>query len=356
MAEQISEAAKQEARVLAQQYAELQGTEYVDPYPETPADELDEPKPDEIKEPSNEEILVLLNKRGIAVSSLDDLKPQPTEAEIQAAKENRESEMLAYGLGTGKFKKEEYDAYQLAQANKIGVIKDELQVEMAEMFPELSEEAILEKIAQYTFEHLEENDPLRQRREKELLAQAESKIKDKYKNIANLANDYDQHQQGLTNKTNTEQKIKAALPVYQADLAKALEGLQNIQVPVNDTKNPANNVMIPVKFSDTDIAEIREAFLNPDIIIGRVQNGYTQEQLQGETKAALIVKHWDRILVQYAKDYNSQMKAGYIRGVKGLKSELNPDISDDNLDNNPHNAQYQDLLENGTSNVPKQNA
>lgn len=354
MAEQISEAAKQEARVLAQQYAELQGTEYVDPYPETPAPETPEtPKEDEV---SDEQLLALLKKRNISVSSLDELIPQPTEEELATAAAKRESEMLAYGLGTGKFKKEDYDAYQLAQANKIGVIKDELVTEMTEMFPDLSEEAILEKIAQYTFEHLDETDPMRLRREKELLAQAESKIKDKYKNIANLANDYDQHLQGLTNKTNNEQKVQAALPVYKADLSVALESLKGLTVSVNDTKNPANDIQIPLSISDTNLEELRDAFMQTDIILGKVKTGYSQEQLQGEVLAAFKLQHWSRLVSQAAKDYNSIQKESYIRGVKGLKSELNPDIASDNLDTNPNNALYQDLIDNGTSNVPKQNA
>ncbi len=347
---------KQAERIKAQQYAELMGEAYVDPYPDA-VDDNTQNDPNKNKplenqpivtptgEMTEEQLLAELKRRNITVNSLNDLLPKQTEEEQQAAIAKRKSDMLAFGLQTGKFKAEEYDSFQAAQANKLSVVKDEIAEAIKKAHPELTEQQVAEKVAIYAFENLEEGDVLRVQREKELLEMADSKLKNKFKNIYSLESDFDQYEQGINNKTNLENKVKAALPVYQKDVASILEGLKVLQVPVTDTKNPENTVMLDVKFSDTDLKELGEALLTPDNIVRQVKGGYTVEQLQKEAKSALLIQHWDRLIVQAAKDYNSKQKDKYIHGRKGVMpngQEL--DISDDNLDSTKQ-EQYQQLID-----------
>ena len=252
--------------------------------------------------------------------------------------------MLAFGLSTGKFKKDEYDTYQLAQANKLANIKIEITEKIQAANPELTEAQVAEKVALYTFEHLEEGDVLRTTREQELLEMADSRLKNKYKNIVNLENDFEQYEQGINNKTNLENKVKAALPVYQNDVATVLGSLRSFEVPVNDTQNPANNVMVKLEFSDDDLREVQAALTTPDAIVRQVKNGYTVDQLKEEVELVLIKKHFNRLVSKAAKDYNSVQKDKYIKGLKGLLPEKNLDIADDNLGNG-NEAIYQELID-----------
>lgn len=337
----MTEQEKQAARDKAKVYAELQGIEFVDPYPDAAANTTPPagagyvvPPVTPIEDLSNEQLLEMLSKKGIKVSSLDDLLPRKTEEELKADADKRKNDMLAFGLSTGKFKKEEYDSYLRLQDNKMDVIKSELKEKIKVANPELSDEQIEEKVALYTFAHLEEGDVLRTQREQELIELADAKLQKQFKNIYNLENDFEQHEQGINNKTNFENKVKAALPVYQKDISTVLDSLKVIDVPVNDTKNPENNVTVQVRFSDTDLKELEDAFLLPDQIIQRVKNGYTVERLKEEAETVLLKKHFARAVSQAAKDYNSLQKEKYLHGRKGLLSTTGTDglsISDDEM-------------------------
>jgi len=325
----MTEQEKQQARDNAKTYAELQGVEYVDPFPET----APEHKPDEEEELSNDKLLELLNKRaGITLSSIDDLKPKPTEEELEAIKQKRQNDMMQYGLSTGKFNKEDYDSYQRVSANKIQIIKDEIVSKLKEANPELSADAIEEKAASYMFSHLEETDPLRQQREAELAELADARLQKKYKNILSLETDFEQHEQGLNNKTNFERKVQATLPVYKKDVQTAIASLASREIVIPDLQNPANNIPVNIKFSEADLKEVENAFLEPDFVVKSVKEGYTPDVIKEMAEQVLLKKHLGRLISQAAKDYNSIQKDKYIKGLKGLIPENNKlDISDDTI-------------------------
>lgn len=339
----------QDARKTAQAYADLKGEAYVDPHPDfdehgvkiaqQPPAAGGAPDANNSNAPivaddelPTEKLLAMLAKKGINVNSLEDLRPKQTPEEIEAAEQKRKSDMLAYGLSIGKFKKEEYDSFQQATANKMAIVTADLTEKIKTAFPEFTPEQVEEKVAQYTMAHLPADDVLRVQREQELIELADTRLQKKFKNIYDLESDFDQHLQGITNKTNFENKVKAALPVYQKDVDAVLGQMQNLTVTVPDTKNPANSLNVELKFSDTDLNELKDALLTPDNIVRQVKNGYTVEQLAKEAKAVLLTQHFDRLISQAAKDYNSKQKEIYIRGRKGLFNETGTvDVSDDTL-------------------------
>lgn len=340
----------QDARKMAQAYADLKGEAYVDPHPDfdehgvkiaqqqppaaggtPPANNSNTPIIEDDDLPT-EALLKMLAKKGINVNSLEDLRPKQTPEEIAALEQKRKSDMLAYGLQTGKFKKEEYDSFQQATANKMAIVTSDLTEKIKNAYPELTDEQVEEKVAQYTMAHLPADDVLRVQREQELIELADTRLQKQFKNIYSLESDFDQHLQGITNKTNFENKVKAALPVYQKDLDTVLGQMQTLTVPVPDTKNPANSLNVELKFSETDLNEVRDALLIPDTIVKKVKDGYTVDQLAKEAKAVLLIQHFDRLISQAAKDYNSQQKELYIRGRKGvLPSNVTIDVADDAL-------------------------
>lgn len=331
MSVELNEAQKQEERVKAQQYAELMGTEYVDPFPESaPADVIVAPT----AELTDEQLVELLNKRtGATLSSLNDLTPKPTEEEIAAQAKERETAMFAFGLNTGKFKKEDYDAYQLAITNKKDLVRGDITAQLQTAFPELSDDAIQEKVANYFFENLEETDPLRMAREKEIATLSDLQIKNKFKNIVNLPDDFDQYQAGINNKATFERKIQATLPVYTKDVKTALQSLKTFSVEIPDTKNPANNVTVQLEYGDNDLKEVEDQFLSNDMIIRAVKEGVAIDQIKGEANIVLMQKHLPRLISQAAKKYNATQKEGYIQGRKGLiaGNDNAIDVRDENL-------------------------
>jgi len=315
----LTEEQKQEERIKAQQAAEFMNIPYVDPFPASEEQQL----PDDPPEPelSNDQLLELLNKRtGIVLSSLDDLKPKPTPEEIAAEAEKRNTEMLTYGLSQGKFKKEDYDAYQLALSNKKDLVRSEITAQLTEANPEIAPEAIQEMVANYLFENLDETHPLRMAREKEIATLSDLQIKKKYKNIVDLPKDYEQYEEGLNKQVNFEKKVKATLPVYKSDVQKALQSLKSFSVPVPDSKNPENTVVVDLEYADADLKEVEELLLTNDQIVRAVKEGISFDQIKGEAELVLVKKHLPRLISQAAKKYNATQKDGYIHGRKGMNS------------------------------------
>lgn len=319
---QLSEQQKADERLKAKQYAELMNEPYVDPFPEEQPDPNKVNQPVAVDELSTEQLLEAINKRkGLNLTSLDELeslKPQPTEEELRAEAEKRNTDMLTYGLTSGKFKKEDYDAYQLALGNKKDLVRSEITAQLETAFPELAPEAIQEKVANYLFEHLEETDPLRIAREKEIMALSDMKIKDKFKNIVELPQDYENHVGELTSKATFERKKQATIPVYTADVKTALQSLKHFSVEIPDTKNPANTVKVDLEYADNDLKEMEDLFLNEENINRAAKDGLTIDRIKGEAKLLLVEKHLNRLISQAAKKYSATQKESYIQGRKGL--------------------------------------
>lgn len=315
---ELNEQQKEDARLKAKQYAELMNEEYVNPFPE---EQPDPNKPEPTKELSTEQLLEEINKRkGLNLTSLDELealKPQPTAEEIAAEKEKHNTEMMAYGLTNGKFKKEEYDAYQQALANKKDLVRSEITASLQAANPEMSEDAIQEMTAQYFFENLSEDNPLRIAREKEIMTLSDIKIKDKFKNIVDLPQDYENHVGEITSKANFERKKQATIPVYTADVKTALQSLKHFSVEIPDTKNPANTVTVDLEYGDNDLKEMEDLLLTDAQINRATKEGLTIEQITGEAELVLVKKHLNRLISQAAKKYNATQKEGYIQGRKG---------------------------------------
>ena len=307
-------------------YAQLKGEELQPPAPPTPpahpAPNPPAPAASTDTIIDDNKLLEELKSRGISVESLEALKPKPTPEQIEAEKQKKKADMVAFGLSTGKFKQEEYDNFIRESADKMAIIKSELTQRIKAAMPELSDADVEEKVSLYTLAHLEPTDVLRQQREAELLQSAEQQLQKKYAGIFGLESAYEQHLNTVNENANFENKVKATLPVLQKDVATVLDGLKEFEVPIPDHQNPNNTVNVMLQFNDEDLAVIQKAFLTPELVKQRVQKGYTLEQLSGEIKAALLMQHYPRLISQAAKKYNSAQKERYIAGRKGVLPTL----------------------------------
>lgn len=341
----VSEAQKEQDRIKARQYAELMKEEYVEPWPEETPEQpiVQQINPEDLSE---EALIALVNKRtGGSLASLDSLKPQPTAEELAQQQEVRRAAMVTYGTSNNKFTQAEYDSYHQALGNKIAVVREDVKANFTTAFPELAPEAIEEMVANYFLENLAPEDTLRQAREKELITLADVKINEKFKNIINLPNDYAQHEEGLNKESNFKRKVEATLPVYTADVTRALQSLQHFTVDIPDTKNPANTVSVELEYDEKDLKEVSDILLTTEQVNKAVESGMTFEQIQGAAKMVLVEKHLPRLISQAAKKYNATQKAGYINGRKGLNPGGDAiEVHDDNLGGNNLEAVYNELI------------
>lgn len=345
MSKEISGTEKAEKRLLAQQYSELSGEPYVEPFPETPADPNKTVITPEAKKVSDDEVMAFLKEKGIAVNSIDDLKPKPTEAELAVIETKKREDRKLYGITNGKFTLDEYVAYEQAKNNKLGIIRDEVRSQLATAFPDLEEAAIEEKISNYLFEHLPEGDPMRVAREKELMEIAGNRINSKFKNIVSLDADFEQHSQGETNKANFLRKVEATLPVLKSDVEQAIASFKVYDMSIEDVNNTGKSMTIPFELPEEGAAELQAAFLSPKEVERRVKEGYTIDQIKEELELVILKKYKNQMFANLVKMYNSNEKANYLAGRKGLGAENILDIASDIEDGSPHADEYKQLLQ-----------
>jgi hypothetical protein len=289
-----------------------------EPKPTTPA-ASSEPVVVVPKELSDDELIGLLQKKGINLKSIEDLKPKPTPEEIAQAEQERKNKVLAFGLETNKIKKDDYDAYQKASANKINFLYEDFAKDLKNANPDITEEEIQNEWKEYTFSDLDESSIKKQRRQKELNELADLKLKSQYNSIFNLDNEYAKHEQKQNEDYSFKRKVEAALPVYQKDVDDVLDSFKTpSKFIIEDTQNAANNVEIELSYNDADLKELKDAFLSKDQLIKRIQNGYTVEAMKAEADMFLWNKHKGRHLSKAAKDYNSKQQEKYLHGRKGI--------------------------------------
>lgn len=334
---QLSQEQKEQERVKAKQYAEMMNIAYVDPFPESNGtdDNNNSGGGTNDGELSTDQLIEQLKKKTgvpLSIELLNSLKPQPTEEDLAAEAEKRNSAILSYGLSTGKIKKEEYDAYQVAVANKKDLIKNEISNQLKEAFPELDEYSIDEKVSAYLFEHLPENDPLRISREKEILTLSDIKLKERFSNVIDLPKNYEQFEEAENIKASFEKRKQESVPAYTANVRTALQSLKHFSVEIPDTKNPANTVTVELEYGDSDLEEIQNLFLTEDQFTRAAKENLTLEQIKGEAELVLVKKHINRLISQAAKKYNAAQKEGYIQGRKGLRpAQDSIQVHDDTL-------------------------
>lgn len=291
------------------------------------------------------QVLQLLSKRNIHVTSLEDLKPKKTEAEINAENAQRRDLAVAHGLQNGKIKQDEYDAAVAATSDKQAFLFQEFSAARKADNPEITDDEILDDWNEYTLSHLADTDFKRKQRLQELNELADVKLQKKFANFYNLDKDFSLHEQNQNQTLAFKEKVKASLPVYQKDVETVLSGLRSRKILIEDTQNPANNVEIELTFSDEDLNELKEAYLSDTQIVSRIQKGYTVEALNEEANMFLVNKHFGRLVSKAAKDYNSKQQDTYLAGRHGIVPKRELFIADGSDPANVKTQFWSDVLQ-----------
>lgn len=293
---------------------------------------------------SDDELLSLLQKRGVNLKSFEDLKPKATPEEIEAEKQQRNNNVYAFGLKEGKIKKEDLDNLAKAEADKVKFLFNDFAGAAKKANPEITDSEIEEDWKEYTLYDLSDDNFKKQLRIQELNELADYKLKNQFKNVFSLENDYAKHEAAENENYSLKRKVEAAYPVYQKDIDEVITSLKLTKYTIEDTQNAANNVEIELSYSDADLKELKDAFLKPEQIIKRIKDGYTVEAIKGEADMFLWNKHKGRHLSKAAKDYNSKQQEKYQAGRKGIIPNKELVIAGDETPSNITTSFWKDVI------------
>lgn len=255
----------------------------------------------------DEKVIKALQKKGINVSSIEDLKPKPTaEQQAEAARLAREA-ARSYGLNKQLVTStvlEQYDrdaqdkpenlAYQVWKAE---------QLEDQKNLPEderLSEDELLEEFKTEFYLFADEDDKKRLKAGKQLQAMANSYLQEKYGNVLSLNDEYNAHVEEQSLRTSYNTNLDAAFTeVGNAIPFTIKEG--NDEFTYNFALLPKHLSAAKEKLiSDDSFAVFGKSKLSKTDLINTIKAGVTQANLN-EIIASVATAHASARVMQEGK-------------------------------------------------------
>lgn len=259
----------------------------------------------------NDEVLLeKLKKRGFNVSSLEDLKPKPTPADVETQKKERDSKKLSFGLEKKIFTAEEYQSYLKDYNDPLAVVYDDFRQDLLTAEPEITDSEIRERF-QEEYHQEDDQDASRFKRGKKAIETlAEKLIREKHGNVLRLDQTYESHEKEVEKSTEATRKVQAAIPVYKGAVKSALEANKKIPVKFSDTET------YEVEVNPVHLKEIEDGLLIDDTMIGHINRGTAPETLARAVKMAIIERGFD----EYVKGFADKYLIEHAKGTKGVPS------------------------------------
>jgi hypothetical protein len=268
---------------------------------------------DDVDDEDEATLIRKLQKKGITVKSLADIKPTeqtpaaPTEEELRRQKEEKEAQIRSYGLKEKLVTSTELDEYAVDSTRPYAEVAYKQWVDdnygdvSAEDRP--SESDLADEFNEEFYQYAKEDDPKRTRKEKQLQALAQQYMKTRYGKV------YD-----LDSKFNENLEIQQLQQSYKTTVDEALTELgDNFSFSVGEGKKAAT---YQFKLLPDDIKALKETFSNEDsfAVFGKSKMG--KADLVNAIKSGFISKNLNKI-ISYIADTHARVKV--MEAEKGLR-------------------------------------
>lgn len=288
-------------------------------------EEEEKNKPAQSTELSDDELLELMSKKtGRKFSSFDEFKPKAEEVDKEKAAEERESDKISYGLKKGLFNKNQLEGYFADSKNKIGVVYNSELAQAKKEDPEWDEEKEKEFKAEFEAEYgIDQDDSSlkRKRGQRKLDIYADQILKNTYSSIFSLEDQYSKHESETKARTEREQKILNAAPIYAKDLNEVATSLSKIEIPFGE------NEKYEVPVSAEILKEVKDLLSDKDFVSSQIEKGYSKEELAQTAKNIIISKNLPALVKAVADQY----KMKHEKGVRGIPAGGALEKDDDGL-------------------------
>lgn len=268
-----------------------------------------------------EKLLAALAKKGHKFTSLEDLnKPAPaavplTEEEKRQQEQQRRDNIRQYALQSKKVTSTEFDNY--VKDTSVPVVEMAFRLFKDERIAELREsnvpadqmpddKSLRDEFDEAHFQYADESDPKRKRHEKLLHELVDNHIADKYSNILQLDEDYDNHQNTTVKRAAYGQMIDSVV----SELGDTL----SFNIP-DEKGNPT-----PFTYKITpDVSKaVKELYGNDASFSLFGQSNVNKEIIAQAIKGSVIQKEFDKILAEVAIAYASLKVDEISKGRRGI--------------------------------------
>lgn len=259
------------------------------------------------KELDENAILAEIQKVNPSIKSLSDLKPKPSEDDLQREREAREGEKISWGLKNGKFKKKELEDYFSESKDPSSLVFNQYASKVKEANSDLTDEQIKEMFDErYGLNKDPESWQYKQGQE-ELQILAGQYLSKKYSNIISLENDYAAHERTQNELTSTQAKILANAPAYRKDVEDAFSKVGTYKTKIGEEEF---EVQLPTGFIDRAKAHL----LSDNYASSQIKNGWSKEELEATAVNLAYIENKDFIHQKIAEQYHLNRQKGS-RGI-----------------------------------------
>lgn len=247
-----------------------------------------------------------------------DIKAEPTAEEVEAKKDKRENDKVAYALSNGKFTKKQYEKYIADTSNPQALVLAQYTTEQKAIDPELSDEEILSEFNSKFGLDNETDSRQHKRGLKEIGLLAEIILNQNYKSIIGIDSEFDAHETEQLTANQIKAKVIAEAPAYKQDVEAIYESLKTITIPFGTDKS--YSVALPQLLIDA----LKEKELVTEYAESQIKGGYTKEDKANTARMALIFNNLPMVIQSIADQINEGRVAG-AKGIPALNGEKVPE-------------------------------
>ncbi len=258
-------------------------------------------------------VLAYLQSKDPSIKSLDDVaRRQKTAEEIQKEKDDREADMLAFGLKNGKFTKAKFEKYAQDSKNPVDLVFSRQFEEAKADDPTLREEDFRSEFNEkYGIGYAEDSRRFKQG-QKDISMLAQTIIRSEYGEIISLNQEYSSYEEQQNRERSSQMKIMANRPAFEKDVREVVSGFTKYTVGAGDNA-------IAVEVTPAIIEEVRSSLLSDDYSQNAILAGWSQEKLKQVVDQYIISRDRENIMQKYAEAYSLEKQKGS-RGIPPLRT------------------------------------
>ena len=270
--------------------------------------------PKELSEEEIEKLALqyLSKKKGSEVNSIEELlnpKVELTEEQKLQQQEQREAEILAFGLKSGKISKKEMESFNVDMNDPLAVVYNDFKADLLADDAELKEDEIQEAFNNKFNQDKDQNSIDFKLGKKQVEIIASTIINKKHSKVFGLNAEYDAFENSEKSKIETETKLSKAIPVYVNDVEKAFEASKKVTIKISGTES----FDFVVEESEA-MTKLKTDVLDKKFAVSKINAAYTSDELNEEINTAVILTNLPQILESYAAKKNLEKQAG-TRGI-----------------------------------------
>lgn len=292
---------------------------------------------------SDEALVQALQKRGMKVTSLNDVGPkaqaEPSEAEKQEMEIQRRNSIRAYALQNQLVTSTDFDDYAressmptsdlaFALYSQERIAEEQAAHTPADQMP--TAEQLREEFDETYFRHAKDGDPKRKYADKRLQRMVDSYLQDKYSSIYGLDEQYETHQTGVQQRTTYNQLVDTVVTKAGSEFPFTFTGEDNKEHTYQVKANPAQ-------------INAAKALLLSDKTFQLLAGEMTPEAINAAFVNILNEQNRKQFLSEVVKAHTSKAVAELKKGRRGIFTTTTEDENNDT--NKPVNKSVKAQLE-----------